>query len=264
MNWGVPKATWRGFLQGALALTIAVSGCALLPPAAGAAPSDRAKNSSRHQPGKGERAAQAVAGNEARRRCVKRRSKAAPRKRTCRRTRQRAETKASNRRSGQRAAPEAPAPAGDLPLPANAVDPVDPPMPLPLEKPEDESEPPLGPEDPESSPPPPPESEEPPAVTPRCELVEGDCSIYSDKFWELLAKYERFEIAPGVYPYPPSCMEAWEANEPIFCIAALAFLYPDGTIGIGHWVVDPCAPNGWSLMGPEPPCSPSEESAEAS
>lgn len=100
---------------------------------------------------------------------------------------------------------------------------------------------------------PPAEDDPPPGVTPRCELVPGDCSIYSDQFWELQAKYQRFEIATAVYPYPPGCMEAWENGEPISCIAALAFLYPDGTIGTSHWFIDPCSPKGWRFWEPDPP-----------
>lgn len=92
-----------------------------------------------------------------------------------------------------------------------------------------------------------------PGVTRRCDLVEGDCGIYSDRFWELQAKYQRFEIATAVYPYPPECMEAWENGEPIGCIAAIAFLYPDGTIGTSHWVIDPCSPKGWRFWEPDPP-----------
>jgi len=88
---------------------------------------------------------------------------------------------------------------------------------------------------------------------PRCELVEGDCSIYSDRFWELQAKYERFEIETGVYPYHPECMEAGERGEPIVCPAVIVFLYPDGTLGSSHWVIDPCAPGGWRIEGPDPP-----------
>lgn len=100
---------------------------------------------------------------------------------------------------------------------------------------------------------PPIEDESPPGVTPRCELVSGDCSIYSDLFWELQAKYQRFEIATGVYPNPPGCMEAWENGEPIFCIMAIAYLYPDGTIGISGWFIDPCSPKGWRFWEPDPP-----------
>ena len=88
---------------------------------------------------------------------------------------------------------------------------------------------------------------------PRCDLVEGDCSIYSDNYWKLRAKYERFEIGAGVYPYHPECMEAWENGERILCPAVIVFLYPDGTLGSSHWVVDPCAPQGWRILGSDPP-----------
>lgn len=66
---------------------------------------------------------------------------------------------------------------------------------------------------------------------PPCESEEDDCSAYSDKYWELLAKYKRFEIGPGVYPYHPKCMEAWERGESIACAAVIVFLRPDGTLG---------------------------------
>ena len=89
---------------------------------------------------------------------------------------------------------------------------------------------------------------DPPRTPPRCELVEGDCSIYSERFWELQADYERFEIGTGVYPYDPECMEAWERGESIGCPDVIVFLYPDGTLGSSHWVVDPSAPGGWRLQ----------------
>ena len=100
---------------------------------------------------------------------------------------------------------------------------------------------------------PPPKEDPPPSVTPRCELVPGDCGIYSDQFWILLAKYERFEIDTGVYPMPPSCMEAGEKGLPVGCIQAIVYLYPDGTLGSSSWVVDPCAPKGWRFWEPDPP-----------
>ena len=100
---------------------------------------------------------------------------------------------------------------------------------------------------------PPEPSVDPPRVPPRCDLVEGDCSIYSDRYWKLREKYERFEFEPGVYPYHPSCMEAVESGEPVGCPAAIVFLYPDGTLGSSHWVIDPCAPGGWRLEGSDPP-----------
>lgn len=125
-------------------------------------------------------------------------------------------------------------------------------VPTTTPSPEDSGDPPVtNPPEPPSSDP--PTSPDPPGVTPHCDLVEGDCSIYSDLFWEMQAKYERFEIATGVYPYPPQCMEAWEKGLPVGCVTAIAFLYPDGTIGLAHWVVDPCAPDGWRLMEPDPP-----------
>lgn len=59
---------------------------------------------------------------------------------------------------------------------------------------------------------------------------EDEPIVYTAKYWELRAKYERFEIGPGVYPYHPECMEAWEREEPIICAAVIVFLYPDGTL----------------------------------
>jgi hypothetical protein len=91
-----------------------------------------------------------------------------------------------------------------------------------------------------------------PTPEPSCGPMPGDCSIYSYKFWELLERYKPFEIAPAVYPYPPECMEAWANGEQIFCIAAIAYLYPDGTTGIAAWTVDPCAPKGGRLLGLDP------------
>ncbi len=111
--------------------------------------------------------------------------------------------------------------------------------------PSDPAPPPTPPEDPA-----PPTDDEPPTDDGRdCELVQGDCDIYSDLFWEMRARYERFErpwLGTGVYPAPPDCMEAAE-REPVMCVTAIASLYPDGTIGLGHWVLDPESPAGWSL-----------------
>lgn len=109
-----------------------------------------------------------------------------------------------------------------------------------------------------------PEGSETAAVTPRCELVEGDCGIYSDEFWGLLAKYERFEIATGVYPQHPPCMEAWERGIPIVCATVVVYLYPDGMFGIDPWVVDPEAPGGWRLWVPDDPPSAAEDAVTVS
>lgn len=133
------------------------------------------------------------------------------------------------------AAPQAPEPTSRSPEPDSpnpSPDQAPPGSPLPVE---------------------PPGEDPPPSVTPRCELVPGDCSIYSDRFWILLAKYERFEIDTGVYPMPPECMEAGEKNPSVVCTLAIVFLYPDGTMGSSSWVVDPCAPNGWRFWEPDPP-----------
>ena len=91
---------------------------------------------------------------------------------------------------------------------------------------------------------------------PSCDDLPGDdCSIYSDKFWELLAKYSRFEpnwaSEPGVYPEPPDCMEAQETG-PVMCPQMVTFLYPDGTLGGESWVIDECAPKGWRFYGEDP------------
>lgn len=113
-----------------------------------------------------------------------------------------------------------------------------------------DSAPPTPPTDPE-----PPTDPDPPTDDGRdCELVRGDCDIYSELFWEMRARYERFEapwLGIGVYPYPPNCMEAAEraaeqGGEAVGCVTAIAFLYPDGTVGLGHWVIDPESPAGWS------------------
>lgn len=90
---------------------------------------------------------------------------------------------------------------------------------------------------------------------PSCDELPGDdCSIYSDKFWELLAKYSRFEphwaSQPGEYPEPPDCMEAQETG-PVMCPQVVTLLYPDGTLGGSPWVPDPCAPKGWRFYGEE-------------
>jgi hypothetical protein len=83
--------------------------------------------------------------------------------------------------------------------------------------------------------------------------VVGDCSIYSDLFWLLQDRYERFEIGTGVYPMPPDCMEMGTEGKPVGCPQVITYLYPDGTLGAAPWVVDPCAPGGWRLWEPEPP-----------
>lgn len=95
--------------------------------------------------------------------------------------------------------------------------------------------------------------EEPEGTIPRCDLVEGDCSIYSDQFWLLQARYAPFELETGVYPMPPGCMEAQAKGEPVGCAQVITYLYPDGTLGGQAWVVDPCAPRGWRFWVPDPP-----------
>jgi hypothetical protein len=83
----------------------------------------------------------------------------------------------------------------------------------------------------------------------RCELVVlGPCSIYTEKFWDLQAKYEPLEIAFASYPVSPECGEV--------CAAVVVYLYPDGTLGSSVWIPDPCAPGGWRILDPfdPPPC----------
>lgn len=186
-----------------------------------------------------------------RRECTKRKSTTKARRRSCRQKKHR-------RKASAVAVPQVPF----APAPAPAATP----FPTVEEEPDpDENAEPAPP-----PPPPPPLKKDPPTTKPwpeeppfpgipNCEIVEGDCSIYSDKFWELLAKYKRFEIGTGVYPYLPSCMEAQAAGLPVACATAIAFLYPDGSTGHSHWIVDPCAPNGWRFTNLQPPCSPEEE-----
>src|SRR5262245_42654347 len=70
----------------------------------------------------------------------------------------------------------------------------------------------------------------------RCELVVlGPCSIYTEKFWELQAKYEHFENGFAAYPVSPVCAEVGQV-----CAAVEYYLYPDGTLGSNPWMPDPC------------------------
>jgi hypothetical protein len=81
----------------------------------------------------------------------------------------------------------------------------------------------------------------------RCEIIlMGPCDIYTDKFWEMQAKFAHLEYETGTYPGHPECSGP--------CPAAVAHLYPDGTIGYALWVPDACAPGGWRMMSLEPPC----------
>lgn len=104
---------------------------------------------------------------------------------------------------------------------------------------------------------PPSAFERPIAPNARCELVvNGPCSIYTEKFWELQARYERFESSFAVYPVPPDCAEQSQpGGPPVPCPAVEAQLYPDGSLeGGGGWFVDPCAPAGWRRWsGPDDP-----------
>ncbi len=65
----------------------------------------------------------------------------------------------------------------------------------------------------------------------RCGLVKGECLIYSDEFWRLHAAREPFESDTGVYPEPPFCMKAVSDGEPLACLQAISYLYPDGSLG---------------------------------
>ncbi|MDQ3725878.1 MAG: hypothetical protein M3335_08355 [Actinomycetota bacterium] len=178
----------------------------------------------------GERPASAKGAKESKvaRHCAKRKGATAAKRRACgQKQRQRKQSRPAD---GEAAAP---------PLPAAVFAPANPPEAAPLTPPPgpEPSEPePADPESPEEPPEAEPEEaepdpEEPASVTPRCELVEGDCSIYSDKFWELLAEYEEFEIETGVYPEPPECSKTAAEGRPVGCIQVITYLLPDGTFG---------------------------------
>ena len=85
-------------------------------------------------------------------------------------------------------------------------------------------------------------------IEPRCELVEGECLIYSNEFWRLQAALEPFEIDTGEYPEPPFCMKAVAEGESLVCPQAISYLYPDGTLGEAPWVLDAADPKGWRLF----------------
>ena len=86
------------------------------------------------------------------------------------------------------------------------------------------------------------------AIEPRCELVKGDCLIYSDEFWRLQLALEQFETETGVYPEPPFCMKSVAEGEAGLCPAVVSYLYPDGTLGEEPWVLDAGEPKGWRLF----------------
>lgn len=86
------------------------------------------------------------------------------------------------------------------------------------------------------------------ATEPRCELVEGECLIYSNEFWRLQAALEPFEVDTGEYPEPPFCMKAVAEGEPLTCPQAISYLYPDGTLGEAPWVLDSADPKGWRFF----------------
>lgn len=176
----------------------------------------------------GTRSVELPGSTTAKRHCVKRKHTSVRKRRACRKP--------------HKPAAQSPEPSGPL----TAAPPVEAPAP-----PQEVAEPP----DPRDPP------EEIPEIGLSCEPEASECSIYSDKYWELLAKYERFEIAPGVYPYPPECMEAWEAGLRVFCATVITYLYPDGTIGSGAWAVDPCALKGWRLLSEEAAHCPVVDSA---
>lgn len=186
-----------------LVMSVAALACGSVAGTTSAASRESAKQSSQAS----------IGGNEARP-CAKRKRGSTP-SRVCRRRQTRPLPVVEPETVAQ--------PQGQTVLPA--PDPIGPPPPAP----------PLPPKQPPipGDPPPPPDPEEPPVTTPPCEASEEDCVVYSDKYWELLAKYKRFEIAPGVYPYHPSCMEAWERGESVACAAVIVSLRPDGTLGPG-------------------------------
>ena len=86
------------------------------------------------------------------------------------------------------------------------------------------------------------------AIEPRCDLVKGECLIYSDEFWRLQAALEPFETETGVYPAPPFCMKAAAEGAPIICPLVTSYLYPDGTLGEAPWVLDPAESKGWRFF----------------
>lgn len=86
-------------------------------------------------------------------------------------------------------------------------------------------------------------------VEPRCEIVEGNCTIYTDEFWRRQAAYEPYETAVGEYPASPSCLSE-SAGEPGVCAEVVTYLYPNGVLGTELWVADPTTPNGWRFYEP--------------
>lgn len=188
---------------GCILLLAAGSVVWLLPATAGADAPGQSQSSWRQSTGERDRPG-------TRRNCGKRKGVVKAKRRSCRRHRHPAPVIVGPVAEMPAAATPSAA-ATDPGVPAEETPEPDPPLP-PKESPYKEGPPPL------------------PSPTPRCDLVEGDCSIYSDKFWELLAKYKRFEIGTGVYPMPPGCMEAQEAGKPVSCIQVIVYLQPDGTL----------------------------------
>ena len=86
------------------------------------------------------------------------------------------------------------------------------------------------------------------AIEPRCELVNGDCLIYSAEFWRLQEALSPFETETAVYPEPPFCMKAVAEGGSDICQQVISYLYPDGTLGEAPWVLDPDDPKGWRLF----------------
>lgn len=90
--------------------------------------------------------------------------------------------------------------------------------------------------------------EGPPGVLrPQCDLVQGDCLIYSTDYWRLREAFKPFEIGAGAYPEPPFCMKAAMEGEGGLCPQVMSYLYPDGTVGDAPWELDPNEPAGWRL-----------------
>lgn len=185
---------------GCILLLVASSVFWLLPVSSGATAPEDSRDSWRQSSGERDRL-------RSRRNCKKQKSAVKAKRRSCRQKRRR------------QPAPAIVEPVAEMPVVTTSSSAAAAPD-APVETPE--PHPPLGPKET------PPIGD--PSPMPRCELVEGDCSIYSDKFWELLAKYRRFEIDTGVYPMPPGCMEAQEAGKPVSCIQVITYLQPDGTL----------------------------------
>lgn len=81
---------------------------------------------------------------------------------------------------------------------------------------------------------------------PQCEVVQGDCAMYSVDFWRAHAIFEEYEIDLGVYPEPPICMRAVQEGEGGACPQVISFLYPNGELGEVAWSLSADA-KGWRI-----------------